>query len=209
MDDFMRDHWEGVYGSYELDQLGWYEETPTQSLNLVSRCGLRREDAILDVGCGTSTFIDHLIQLGYTNLIAADISQAALEKLRKRLGPAKASHVRWIVDDISQPAQIQELHDIALWHDRAVLHFLLEEKRIETYFTTLKKVVRRGGYVIIAAFSLEGAKKCSGLDVRNYDQNMLSERLGNEFKLLQSFNHTHHTPSGKPRPYVYTLFQRR
>ena len=94
-----------------------------------------------------------------------------------------------------------------MWHDRAVLHFLVEESQQQTYFSTLKKVVQKGGYVIIAAFSVGGAKSCSGLDVVNYDQNMLSERLGDDFELIEAFDYLYHMPSGDTNPYVYTLFQ--
>lgn len=74
--------------------------------------------------------------------------------------------------------------------------------------TVLKKVVRKGGIVIIAAFSLSGAKKCRGLDVMNYDENLIADFLGKDFKLIEHFDHTYYTPSGEERPYVYTLFQR-
>jgi len=69
-------------------------------------------------------------------------------------------------------------------------------------------VVKKDGYVIIATFSLKGAKKCSGLDVKNYDQNMLAKFLGEDFSLLEFFDYTHYMPSGEPRPYIYTLFQK-
>jgi len=110
--------------------------------------------------------------------------------------------------DITQPVHIQNLRDIAVWHDRAVLHFLLEENQQYKYLTTLKKVIKKGGYVIIAAFSLKGAKKCSGLDVKNYDQNMLAKFLGEGFSLLEYFDYTFYMPSGMPRPYIYALFQK-
>jgi hypothetical protein len=97
---------------------------------------------------------------------------------------------------------------VALWHDRAMLHFLLGEKEREMYFTVLNKAVRSGGYVIIAAFSLTGARKCSGLNVMNCDQRILSDFLGSDYKLIEHFDYTYCTPSGQKRPYVYTLFQR-
>lgn len=95
-----------------------------------------------------------------------------------------------------------------MWHDRVVLHFLLEEKHQKVYLSTLKKVIKKRGFVIIAAFSLKGAKKCTGLNVKNYDQDLLAEFLGEEFKLLEYFDHTYYMPSGEPRPYIYTLFQK-
>ena len=208
MNNSMKEHWNEIYETLDVDELTWYEEMPEQSIKLLSKCHINEEETILDVGAGASTFVDHLVNQGFKNIIATDISEIALNKLKERLGKEKASSVRWIVDDITQPIHIQNLRDIAVWHDRAVLHFLLEEKEQNMYLSTLKKVIKTGGYVIIAAFSLKGAKKCSGLDVKNYDQNMLAKFLGEDFRLLEYFDHTYYMPSGKPRPYIYTLFQK-
>ncbi len=208
MDSLMKEHWNKIYSSRDINKLGWYEEVPEPSVRLLSKCHINKEEFVLDVGAGASTFIDYLINQGFSNVIATDISEIALDKLKERLGTEKASKVRWIVDDITQPIYIQGLRDISVWHDRAVLHFLLKENQQQEYLSTLKKVIKKGGYVIIAAFSLEGAKKCSGLDVKNYDQNMLAKFLGGEFSLLEYFNYTHYMPSGEPRPYIYTLFQK-
>jgi cyclopropane fatty-acyl-phospholipid synthase-like methyltransferase len=204
----MKEHWNEIYEALDADELTWYEEIPEASIKLLSECHINKDESILDVGAGASTFIDYLINQGYSNIIATDISEIALNKLKERLGNEKASPVRWIVDDITQPAHIQNLRDIAVWHDRAVLHFLLKENQQQMYLSTLKEVIKKDGYVIIAAFSLKGAKKCSGLNVKNYDQNMLAEFLGKDFSLLDYFDYTHYMPSREPRPYVYTLFQR-
>ncbi len=204
----MKEHWNEIYEALDVDELTWYEEIPEPSIKLLSKCHINKDESILDVGAGASTFVDDLIDQGFRDIIAVDISEIALNKLKERLGKEKASLVRWIVDDITQPVHIQNLRDIAVWHDRAVLHFLLEENQQNMYLSMLKKVLKKGGYVIIAAFSLKGAKKCSGLDVKNYDQNMLANFLGEDFRLLEYFDYTYHMPSGKPREYVYTLFQK-
>ncbi len=208
MNASMKEHWDEIYEALDVDELTWYEKIPEPSIRLLSKCHINKDEPILDVGAGASTFIDYLIDKGFKNVIAADISEIALNKLKERLGKQKASMVKWIVDDVTKPAHIQDLRDIALWHDRAVLHFLLEENQQKVYLSTLKKVIKKKGYVIIAAFSLKGAKKCSGLDVKNYDQNLLAKFLGKDFKLLEYFDHTYYTPSGKPRPYIYALFQK-
>jgi cyclopropane fatty-acyl-phospholipid synthase-like methyltransferase len=208
MNDSMKEHWDEIYEALDADELTWYEEIPEASIKLLSKCHINKDESILDVGAGASTFVDYLINQGFSSIIAIDISEIALDKLKQRLGKENASRVRRIVDDITRPVRIQNLRDIAVWHDRAVLHFLLEENQQRMYLSTLKKVVKKGGYVIIAAFSLKGAKKCSGLDVKNYDQNMLAEFLGEDFSLLEYFDYTHHMPSGEPRPYIYTLFQK-
>jgi len=207
MNNSMKKHWDEIYTWLETDELGWYEKIPEPSIKLLTKCRISKDESILDVGAGASTFIDYLINQGFKNVIATDISETALNKLKERLGK-KASIVRWIVDDITRPIHIRDLRDIAVWHDRAVLHFLLEEKQQQTYLSTLKKVIKKGGYVIIAVFSLKGAKKCSGLDVKNYDQNMLATFLGDDFNLIEYFDYTYYMPSGEPRPYIYTLFQK-
>ena len=208
MNPSMKEHWDEIYEALDVDELTWYEEMPEPSIRLLSKCDINKDESILDVGAGASTFIDYLVNQGFKNIIAADISEIALNRIKERLGKEKASSVRWIVDDIIEPVHIQDLRDITVWHDRAVLHFLLEEKQQKVYLSMLKKVLKNKGYVIIAAFSLKGAKKCTGLDVKNYDQDLLAEFLGEEFKLLEYFNHTYHMPSGEPRPYIYTLFQK-
>ncbi len=209
MTNAMKKHWNKVYSSNDTKELGWYEETPAPSIKLLSKCNIGKDAAILDVGAGATTLIDFLIDNGYTNITVADISEVALEKLKGRLGSERSLLVKWIIDDLTQPKYISKLKHVSLWHDRAVLHFLVGADEQQSYFSTLKKAVQKDGYVIIAAFSIGGAKKCSGLKVVNYDRNMLSEKLGNEFELIEAFDYIYHMPSGNIRPYIYTLFQKK
>ena len=208
MNDLTKEHWNEIYTYLDTDELGWYEEIPESSIKLFSRCNINKDEPILDVGAGASAFIDYLIDQGFKNIIATDISEKALEKSKKRLGE-KASLVRWIVDDIIQPTHLQNLDNIAVWHDRAVLHFLIDENDQIKYLSLLNTLIKKDGYVIIATFSLKGVKKCAGLDVKNYDQIMLKKFLGKDFKLIEYFDYIQYAPSGEARPYIYTLFQRK
>ena len=61
-------HWNKVYTKNAVNRLGWYEESPKMSLKLISRSGIAKDDTILDIGCGASTLIDHLLAAGYTIL---------------------------------------------------------------------------------------------------------------------------------------------
>ncbi|PKL89437.1 MAG: class I SAM-dependent methyltransferase [Ignavibacteriae bacterium HGW-Ignavibacteriae-2] len=203
-----KEHWNKVYSSNNMNSLGWYEEIPKPSLDFISECGLDKNAVILDVGSGATTLIDGLIQQGYRNIIATDISTIALEKSKTRLSQENSELVKWIVDDITNTQNLDNTLKVDLWHDRTVLHFLTEKKQQAGYRATLKRFVKKGGYVIIAVFSLEGANKCSGLDVVNYDHKMITEFLGNDFGLIKYLNHLYITPSGSKRPYVYTLFRR-
>ena len=204
-----KQHWNNVYSSQNINQLGWYEELSAPSLELLSKCDVNKDVTLLDIGTGASTLIDSLIEAGFTNIIASDISETALGKLQERLGKEKAALVKWIIDDITNPVHIQNLGEVDVWHDRAVLHFLVKDDERNAYLSTLKRVVKQGGYVLIATFSLNGAKKCSGLDIRNYDENLLAEFLGEEFELIEHFDYVYYMPLGESRPYIYTLFQRK
>jgi len=203
-----KDHWEQVYEKQQVSQLGWFEQSPEPSLELIEACRLEREASMLHVGAGATTLVDVLLEKGYENMVANDISSSALDKLKDRLGPRLAGKVRWVVDDLTKPDLLNSLEPVDLWHDRAVLHFFNDPADQLAYFDLLRKLVKMGGYVIIAAFSLDGAEKCSGLPVFRYDKNILQEQLGNGFSLIKAFDHTYFMPSGNTREYIYTLFQR-
>ena len=202
-------HWDSVYESKEDSQLGWFENYPETTLKLIDVCHLKPDANILNVGAGTTTLIGALLDKGFTNIIANDLSTIALQKLQDRILKKHKYHLKCIVDDLTNPQALLQLNPVDLWIDRAVLHFFLSEIEQETYFNTLKSVISKNGFVLIAVFSLHGAKKCSGLDLQGYNVDMLQHRLGHDFKLISSIEQIHLTPSGEERPYVYTLFQKK
>lgn len=204
----LKTHWENIYAKKQIETLGWYEENPAPSLKLIHQCELHSSASILNVGSGASTLVDELLKAGYSKLIANDLSQEALQKLKSRLGQVLSSKVSWIVDDLSHPEVLSSLEPIDLWHDRAVLHFFTDTSEQDVYFALLKQLVKPGGFVIIAAFNLKGAPKCSGLPVHRYNQEMLEERLGKDFVLQEAFDYKYINPSGDERAYIYTLFKR-
>ncbi|MDO9136631.1 MAG: class I SAM-dependent methyltransferase [Lutibacter sp.] len=202
-------HWNAAYQKSPITNLGWYEENPAPSIELIEACSLPKDALIFNAGAGASTLISELFAKGFENLVVNDISSVALAELKNNLLVPKNAHIKFIVDDLTNPSELLKLKNIDLWHDRAVLHFFTEEKDQKAYFDLLKSVLKPKGFVILAEFNLEGAKKCSGLDVFNYNEEMLQERLGSDFELLKSFNHTYTQPSGNTREYVYTLFQKK
>lgn len=203
----LKQHWNKAYTKSEVENLGWYESDPNPSLELINNLNLPKNARIFNPGAGASTLIDSLLDEGFANIIANDISESALEKLKLRLGD-QAAKVDWIVDDLVQPTHLQDIDAVDVWHDRAVLHFFTDEVDRRSYFNLLKQLVNPGGYVIIAAFHLEGAEKCSGLPVYRYNKNMIVDHLGEAFTLVKDFEHTYIQPSGNSRKYVYTLFFR-
>ncbi len=204
-----KEHWNKIYTNNPITQLGWYEDKSFSSVHLIERCAVPKHYPIVDIGSGISTLIFDLLELGYQNLYAIDISDVALEKAKTLLDKERAAQVHWIVDDITNPSTVlQQLQNIAIWHDRAVFHFLTEEQHRQTYHSLLQKIVMPGGFVIMATFAMHGATKCSGLPVQRYSTESLSEFFGDGFRLVESSDYTYRMPSGDLRPYVYTRFQK-
>jgi len=204
----LKDHWNKKYTDTQLTQLGWYESKSTPSIQLIEHCGVPKHSLILDIGSGASTLISNLLELGYQNLYAVDISEVALEKSKNLLGKEQTAQMHWLVDDITNPLAMLQLQNIVVWHDRAVFHFLTEEKDRQTYRSLVQKTVMSGGFVIMATFALNGAAMCSGLPVQRYSVESLRDFFGENFKLVESLDYTYQMPSGDLRPYVYACFQK-
>lgn len=203
----LKEHWNNAYLNNAEDKLGWYEEFPQESICLVDKCNLSPDSVILNVGAGTTTLIGFLLLMGYTNIIATDISNDSLAKLKASLGDEE-DKITWIVDDLTKPVLLKNIPPVDLWIDRAVLHFFTEAGDQDTYFELLKSKVRKGGFVIFAEYNLDGATQCAGLPINRYNQEMLAEKIGNNFSLTDSFEYSYFMPSGAERPYVYTLFRK-
>ncbi len=205
--EHLGEYWCGKYTDVDYKKLGWYELESTPTLELITSTNVAKDALIFNVGAGSTTLIDSLLEKGYSNLIANDISRCALNNIKKRI-PSQLDKVQFIVDDLVQPTLLNDLPKVAIWNDRAVLHFFNEEKDQNTYFKLLKEKVAQGGFVILSEFNLDGATMCSGLPVKRYNAQMLQAKLGCEFTLLKAFDYDYIMPSGEIRKYVYTLFQR-
>lgn len=201
----LKAHWDKAYSNNPHEKLGWFETDLTPSLNLIQKSGIDTNARILNIGAGSTVLVDELLNLGFKNIIATDISPVSLGNMEERIGTNK---IEIIVDDLTNPSKLNAIEPIDLWFDRAVLHFFTEEKDRKTYFDLLNKLVKKNGYVILAEFSLNGALKCSGLDVHRYSNEMYQENLGSDFSLLHTFDYTYTMPSGDTRAYVYALFKR-
>ena len=203
-----KEHWNNAYQNNVVEKLGWFEDDPVASFDLIEKCNLSKDALIFNAGAGATTLITLLLEKGYSNILVNDISSLALNKLKNSIDGN--SNVRFFVDDLTNPITLLDVKNIDLWHDRAVLHFFTSKDQQLSYFNLLKKIVREGGYVIFSEFGIDGAKKCCGLDIVNYSEKMFQDRLGDDFELLESFNHLYSHPSnGNTRKYIYTLFKRK
>jgi len=203
--DSRTEHWQRVYATRSPTEVSWYAEHLADSLTLIRSVATARA-RVIDVGAGASTLLDDLLDAGYSSLTALDISPAALELSKRRLGE-RAALVRWIVADVVSVSLAPSAFD--LWHDRAVLHFLTSDADRGAYIAQAERSVAPGGHAIVATFSPEGPPRCSGLEVARYDARGLANAFGHGFELVRSVESTHRTPAGGEQRFVHCVLRRR
>lgn len=197
-----REHWEQVYRHKGASEVSWFQPEAKLSLELIRRVAPDPRSPIIDVGGGASTLVDGLLDSGYRDVAVLDIAGAALAVAQERLGE-RSSQVEWIESDVLT-APLRPSH-YAVWHDRAVFHFLTDEADRASYVAKTREAVRPGGYVIVASFAPEGPTRCSGLDVVRYSPDAMHAQFGDGFRLLDSVREDHRTPSGATQAFVYCL----
>jgi hypothetical protein len=204
MTETRREHWDDVYGKKREDEVSWFESEPKTSLALVDRCAPARDAKIIDIGGGASRFVDALLDRGFSNVTVLDVSQAALDRARTRLG-TRADRATWIASDVTTFTPAVEY---AIWHDRAVFHFLTDAADRTAYVRALERGVAKGGHAIIGTFALDGPEKCSGLSIVRYDAAAIAKTVGASFALVDAERHEHVTPAGKTQPFTFARFVR-
>jgi SAM-dependent methyltransferase len=200
-----RTHWETIYRTKDVHEVSWFQSEARRSLDLITRICPDRPAPIIDVGAGASVLVDNLLEAGYRDLTVLDLSEAALEISRDRLG-ADSAKVKWLRADVLRT----KLDDgaYAVWHDRAVFHFLTDATDRETYIAQVRRAVRLGGHVLVATFAEDGPDHCSGLPVVRYSAEGLHSEFGTDFLLIKSEHEDHRTPLGAEQSFLYCLCRR-
>jgi len=197
------DRWEGVYRTKAEAETSWFEDRPQVSLDLIAATGATPDAAIVDIGAGSSRLVDCLLDQGFRQITALDLSETALAKTRARV--PKDAPVTWVVGNV---LDWQPSGHFDVWHDRAAFHFLTEPADQDAYLRVMDRALASGGHAIIGTFAPDGPEKCSGLPVARYDAALLAERLGPGYRLVTSRNHDHHTPWGAVQRFHFGLFRK-
>ena len=194
-----KSHWEKIYSEKSPKEVSWTQEVPETSIEFFNDFKLSKTSPIIDVGGGESKFVDYLLAEGYKNISVLDISENAIKKAKDRLGE-KSKNIEWILCDIND---FNPKKKYALWHDRAVFHFLTSSVEINRYVENVKL---NSENFIVGTFSTSGPKKCSGLEISQYDKNLLS-KLFEESMTIKKVEYINHiTPFETTQNFIFCSF---
>ncbi len=199
-----KNHWENIYQTKDLKDVSWYQPTPTTSLDFLKQFNISTTAKIIDIGGGDSFLVDHLLDLGYTDLTVLDISAASLDRAKQRLGD-RATKVKWIVADA---ATFKPTEQYDFWHDRAAFHFLTQEQEIANYIDTIQKSIKPTGVLVIGTFSEQGPKKCSGIEIKQYSETTMTDRLKKFFEKVKCITVDHKTPFDTIQNFIFCSFKK-
>lgn len=195
-------HWNNIFEKSKDEKLGWWEDDISQTMKFIKNLEINPTTTIFLAGAGTSILVDEMMKMN-SKLILNDISNIALEKVKNRLINTK--NIEFFHFDLSKRFIGK---NIDIWIDRAVLHFLLDEKDIVNYFENLKNNLRKNAYVLFAQFKKGGATSCANLNTKQYDLDEFSKRLTDDFKLLESEEFDYINPLGDKKEYIYALYKK-
>jgi trans-aconitate methyltransferase len=196
-------HWETIYTTKQPHEVSWTQETPSISLELIESMNIPTSASIIDVGGGDSKLVDVLLEKGFTDITVLDISAAAIDRAKTRLG-ANANLVNWVVSDILE-FKTNKRFDV--WHDRAAFHFQTEETSIQQYIELVKNLAT--DKIIVGTFSVDGPKKCSGLEVKQYEEKTMKYLFEeNNFRNIECKREDHITPSGNIQNFIFCSFHK-
>ncbi len=197
-------HWERIYSENKSRLYSWTQENPKTSIDFIHKSGIPKTANIIDIGGGDSKLAGLLIDEGYENITVLDISLNALNAAKDKLRE-KSKKIKWIVSDVTK-FKPEKKYDF--WHDRAAFHFLTSEKQILKYLEAARNSVNENGYVTIGTFSENGPDKCSGLNVKQYSEDTLTNELKIGFEKIKCIFENHKTPFNSVQNFLFCFFRR-
>ncbi|MDR2235054.1 MAG: class I SAM-dependent methyltransferase [Chryseobacterium sp.] len=199
-----KEHWDHVFSTKSPQDVSWTQEYPETAMTYLEALQLPKTAQIIDIGGGDSNLAGALLEKGYENIWVLDISAAALDKAKKRLGNL-AEKVHWIVSDITE---FEPEMSFDFWYDRAVFHFLTEEDEIRKYVEKVSHAIPANGHFLLGTFSENGPKKCSGLDIKQYSETAMKKRFSENFEAVKCFTEDHITPFETKQNFQFCGFKK-
>ena len=204
MSNSAKEHWETIFNTKAEDEVSWFQPYPKTSMDFVELFSLQKMSKIIDIGGGDSHFVDALLEAGFNDITVLDISANAIERAKHRLGERSAK-VKWIVSDVTDFVP-SESYDF--WHDRAAFHFLTEEFQADKYVEIANKGIVPNGILVLGTFSVNGPKKCSGLEIKQYSEESMSGKFEKYFERVKCITEEHQTPFNTTQNFLFCSFKK-
>lgn len=197
--------WDNVYETKGASGVSWYQDTPKRSLETILALNLPSTAKIIDVGGGQSKLTECLYEKGFSELSILDISETALAKVRESLNVKfPNNNIKYIVSNIVDASLSS---DFDIWHDRAVFHFLTDSNDQNKYVKKVMNSLKTNGYFLISTFSKSGPKKCSNLEICQYDKDELVSMFP-DLELIEFGSEDHLTPFQTTQNFTICLFKK-
>jgi 2-polyprenyl-3-methyl-5-hydroxy-6-metoxy-1,4-benzoquinol methylase len=198
------DVWEQVYTTKPSNEVSWFQPEPVTSLRLIETFATGPAASVIDVGGGTSSLVDRLLEADFADVTVLDVSQHALTEVRERLG-ARGRHATFLQRDLLTWIPDREYE---VWHDRAVFHFLTEPSARDHYVENTEHGVGAGGVLVLGTFAEDGPTECSGLPVTRYSPKDLGAVFSPSFSMVHQQREEHVTPAGIIQPFTWVVLRR-
>jgi 2-polyprenyl-3-methyl-5-hydroxy-6-metoxy-1,4-benzoquinol methylase len=205
METGIKNHWEKVFTTKAYNEVSWFQEYPKTSVEFLELFNLPLDANIIDIGAGDSRFVDVLLEKGYRNIWVLDISGAALERAKSRLGD-KAFQVNWVVSNV---LDFKPTVKFDFWHDRAAFHFLTSDEKINRYVALTAESISPNGFLVLGTFSESGPTKCSGLEIKQYTETSMSDKFNENFDRVRCVREEHATPFNTMQSFQFCSFRRK
>lgn len=199
-----KEHWENIYCTKQENEVSWFQQYPKTSMSFVELFSLQKDSKVIDIGGGDSHFVNALLEAGFTNVTVLDISAKAIERAKVRLGK-NADKVKWIVSDVTEFVPTEKYD---FWHDRAAFHFLTEEAQADRYVEITNKGIAENGILVLGTFSVNGPKKCSGLEIKQYSEESMSGKFEKYFERVKCITEDHQTPFNTTQNFLFCSFKK-
>ncbi len=197
-------YWENIYQTKKLKEVSWFQPTPEASLAFFTQFKVPTTAKIIDIGGGDSLLVDHLLDRGYQDITVLDISETAIGRAKQRLGD-RAKEVKWIVADA---ATFKPVGKYDFWHDRAAFHFLTKEHEIINYIDIVQESIKPTGIFVVGTFSEQGPNTCSGLEINQYSEKTMTEKMKLYFEKINCITVDHKTPFDTHQSFIFCSFRK-
>ncbi|XP_026747939.1 EEF1A lysine methyltransferase 2 [Trichoplusia ni] len=133
----------------------WFgEDSADRVINWICNCGVDKDTAVIDLGCGNGYTLSELAREGLTNLLGIDYCEEAIT-LAKKVSNTEFPHIKYKVFNITQDS-VAELGKFGIIHDKGTYDAIGlnpddPKKHREKYIDQVAEMLSEEGLFIITS----------------------------------------------------------